>query len=143
MQTRKQINKHNTDNVVLLCACCIKICTNFEALYCLGLMDKFSLLLVYYSLTQHIHCMLCVLSWLIKRIWMNGYKKVSVTKNAIMKKKRNMCKTTVRDNCPCCIGQNYALVFCLHSSTATSCIWDRMKNKMLSYRRETALQRAL
>ena len=36
-------------NVVLLCACCIKISTNFEALYCLGLMDKLSLLLLYYT----------------------------------------------------------------------------------------------
>ena len=34
-------------NVVLLCACCIKICTNFEALYCLGLMERFLLLLLY------------------------------------------------------------------------------------------------
>jgi len=30
----------------ILCTCCINICTNFEALYCLGLMEKFSLLLL-------------------------------------------------------------------------------------------------
>ena len=49
--TDKSAKLRTQHNVVLLCACCIKISTNFEALYCLGLMDKLSLLLLYYTLT--------------------------------------------------------------------------------------------